>query len=109
MDDEKRKLLFFLVCIPVRLALAFASYKYSTSYPRLSAFLGLLVAIGFARQHFAGDNKGGFGGEVTWNRLVHASFFLAFAVSSIMKGPSYAILLANVAYGLFTHASRWLV
>lgn len=104
MELKDRILLFSLVCIPVRLFLAWLSYRYTPVFPLISALIGFAAGIGFIYQDRFGKNEGFFGGKVTWSRPVHAGFFLLFGAVSLWRpSRAYAVLLGDVAFGAATY------
>ena len=109
MTDKYRILLFFCLCIPVRILLLigfiFAS-RSDTALRYIFAGVALFVSLGFLQKSFVynfserlyqatgwerwnalylSSRTGGFGGTVWWNipRLVHACLLLTYAICSL--------------------------
>lgn len=103
MDTRTRNLLFFLVCIPLRVGIALAASVYAIDYPIASAVLGGLVAVSFMYKAITQDTIGVFGGNAWWAemRLAHATLYAAFAGMALMGEPaSFVPLVLDVAMGV---------
>lgn len=107
MRDSERLALFLLVCVPVRIGLAFLAKRFAPEYPLLATVFGFGAAAGFLYQYVLDRSTGFFGGVATWRgwpRLAHAGFFLAFGLLAMRHDPrSYMALLADVAFGAAHH------
>ena len=109
-DFQKRTNFFFLLCIPVRLALSGVVFLFFEDAAWPFAGLFLLVAILFGRQARGQQpqSRGGFQGLVWWRRDVHALLFLlAFVVvaaGELWDGPVVhcvvAVLVGDVLFGV---------
>lgn len=123
MNQYQRIILFFLICIPLRLYLAYwaiviHTVKHSetdwnnnllffsvkrTNIKILLESLCLAIGLSFIYQFFKGNMIGGFGGKVWWGnlRLVHAFNYLAYAILSYNNIEfAYVPLLLDVIIGL---------
>lgn len=87
-----RRLLFWCVCIPVRLAIVAAIAAAALQGPEwlriCAAAFCLVVSTGFVWTAARGFDKGlGFEGEVWWNHLrpVHAFLWLAAAILLLLR------------------------
>lgn len=106
--DLQRTLVFFLVCIPVRIAIA-ALVGVICDAPSwvkhwVAGFLGY-VALGFIGQVFRNPEYGGFGGRVWWrrNRYVHIILYLTSVVLLYVSCSHAWITLAfDVGFALVT-------
>ena len=110
-DDKSRLLRFFLLCIPVRLAIVVAAFflgkkKKQAWYTMLVGLAVLAIGIGLCVFQYLRDTgkreKVGFaGGEVYWNSYVHGSIWIVAALL-IFLAPKYAWipLLIDVILGL---------
>lgn len=103
---HQRALLFLLGCIPARLALAYAFYRYPTS--KYLAVLAAVIGIGFLVIFVTGARRTGpetFGEEaIWWNslRVVHGSLYLiaAFLAWSGSDTRAWAAVATDAAIGL---------
>lgn len=115
METAGRNLIFWLVCVPLRVGLAVAALLVAhfdpTRLPCLAAVL-LLPATGFAVQAsgLTGERqKGAFGGPAWWSdvRAVHAAlYFAAAALSFGMSEAAGLVLLADIALGATLAGAR---
>jgi len=89
--------LFLGVCVPARVALAWAA-------PYLPPEVYLVPAAGFAYSSVAGGGRGFFGGEAWWASLrpLHSlNYFGAYLLSSAgAKEEARVVLLLDVLLGL---------
>jgi hypothetical protein len=107
MEPAGRFLLFWLVCVPLRVGLAIATLLVARLEPERMPFLAaglLLPAAGFAAQLCPGAqrHKGAFGGPAWWAdaRAVHAALYFAAAALSFWTSEAAGlVLLADVALG----------
>ncbi len=109
MNDTQRRLLFWLVCIPVRALIAVGGVLLTTAddiFVVLYVAYCLLTAVGFATNvvlWWTGEHKGvgGLGGRVWWARVrvLHAVLWLAAAIVFVIGGPGGWILVADVTVG----------
>ena len=111
---RKRTGLFYLICVPVRVALAYLAYKTLQDCVWLFALLFFVVGASFSnnyRNQKEGD-RGGFLGLVWWRRDVHA--FIYFAAATVVvygelrdkdvAKTLFGVLIADVAFGAL---HRW--
>jgi len=105
MDTQKRMLLFTFICIPTRIALAFAAKSVLPKYSKIVSIIAIFIAIAWIYKYFTHDSKtsrGAYGGKVWWNkmRIVHAVIFIIFAILVIQKNPNaWLLLLFDVVIG----------
>jgi cobalamin synthase len=102
LDQQSRRLLFFLACVPLRTALIVLAYKFR---PKNNAFLifAILVGVGFLVQYLRDNRVGGFGGDVYWNRIMHSMFYFLFAILYAMDfQQAWVVLLVDLFAGIFT-------
>jgi len=107
MNEGTRQALFFIGCVPLRVALVVFAKKSKHS----NVFLAFttLVAIGFLVQHVLQKRIGAFGETVYWNRIAHSLFYAAFSVSYALEYDfAWTILAVDLAFGLLTFAFRYL-
>lgn len=117
MDDKtKNAMLFYLVCIPARLLIAYGlfyvfehdlklPYRAPAYYLGFLALIGLGLIIADIRRRFFGAKKEGFfGSEVYWYGSVHGLMYLLAAFSAFRGDvpTGVKILLLDVAIGLAT-------
>jgi hypothetical protein len=113
MDVQGRFLLFWLVCVPLRVGLAVGALLVArlapARLPHLAAVL-LLPATGFAVQHLMeAQHKGAFGGPAWWAdaRAIHAVFYTAAAALSFGIGEAAGlVLLADIGFGMVLACAR---
>lgn len=102
---QKRILLFIFFCIGTRLFFVYLSKKY-THYLPIMGVLALLPAAGLLYYYFSGKRKTGpevFGDKIWWNKLrpIHATLYILFAISAIMKKEyAWIFLFIDVIFGL---------
>ena len=103
---QKRFLAFLLLCIPIRIIIAFIAKYVDKKYLPYLGYLAIIPAIGFAYIFIFGKRKKGgetFGQKIWWNHLrpVHSFMFALFAYLAINKNAdSYLVLLGDVFIGL---------
>ncbi|HIE72293.1 MAG TPA: hypothetical protein EYP98_20170 [Planctomycetes bacterium] len=113
----RRTLLFFLVCLPVRAALAWLAWKLGAEGAKRWQFyalgvVALLMAAGMAARGYQRDqglveNKGFAGGAVYWNSYVHAAIYAAFGASFLLGvRHAWVLLVVDIAVGLGYFAAR---
>ena len=98
----KRPILFLLVCVPLRLALAYAAFV--RVHPALwvvTAAMGLGMMIRqYQRDTGRVPDTGFNGGPVYWNSYMHGSVYIAFSVLYALEVPwAWTLLLADVMGG----------
>lgn len=110
MDLQTRKLVFFLVCIPVRSALAWLVWYNKSIY--LSILIGLM-GLGMIIRAIMRDSgkvpmKGFGGGDVYWNSYVHGILYISCAFLHY-RGWKFAwsLLVADVLFGAITAAIHY--
>jgi hypothetical protein len=100
-------LLFLIGCIGTRLSLAYIAKIIPIQYLPYMGAIALIPAIGFFTIWFFQLRE--YGVEVPnhekiwWNHLrpVHGTFYLAFAISALVKYPNaWAFLLSDALLGL---------
>ena len=99
--------LFFFLCIPVRLLLAYFGYLKLQFMP----YLAMGISFGFFYKFIAEERKlargeklspGAFGGDAFWHRerLTHSVLFATYSTMAFAgHEQAYAVLLADVAFG----------
>lgn len=97
-----RKFLFLAVCVPLRLAIAFAASKaHERREFRGVVILGSLFAVYTLLK--ATDT------DVWWNRRVHGAHALAVLVlAAVVVKPEYVshVLLSDVVFGVLTSLAK---
>lgn len=110
MDAHTRQLVFLLVCIPLRLGLAWFAW-YSSS-PIFSLLIGL-AGIGMIVRAALRDSgkvpmKGFAGGEVYWNSYVHGFLYILFALLHYRHFKyAWIVLVLDVVVGLGTAINHY--
>lgn len=106
--DTRRRIVFLLVCIPVRITLTTLTYWIcvAPSWARhtLAGFFAY-VSIGFVGQIYRNAQIGGFGGQVwwRWNRYLHAPLYaLAIVLLYTRCAFAWIPLLIDVTLALST-------
>lgn len=107
-------MLFYLLCIPMRLLLVYIAYILLDSSPSSSSFLRYamiailtVIGIGFWTIYLKGWRKTGVetGGKlIWWNNLrpIHGSLYLLCALLAISGVKNaWVILLIDVLFGFF--------
>lgn len=112
----KRKLLFFLGCIPARLLLAYGAYVLLKSENKALLYVlvavTLAIGIGFWTIYLKGWRKTGaetFGEKIWWNSLrpVHGSLYLLFSLTALMGyKDAWLFLLADVCLGVVAEINQ---
>jgi hypothetical protein len=108
-DVKKRTRLFYRICVPTRLALAYIASKTLQNAVWLYAALFFAVASGFLNNytHQKESDRGAFHGFVWWKRDVHAFIYFAAAVVVVygelqdrdVAKLLFGVLIADVAFG----------
>ena len=103
---------FLLICIPVRLLLAYVAYALPPGYLPYLSLLTIIIGLGFMANYlFDLRPNGHIGpeGKIWWNaiRPVHAALYIMFSAYAY-KGAhqAYAILVADALLGLIFHLSK---
>ena len=105
-STSKRIALFLGVCVPIRVLIAYGTYRLAPFYPVPTAIALGLVGIGFGQAYVRGDpakDKGFFGGAVWWHRLrlLHSLLYAVAAVLAWERSPyAWAPLAIDVLTGL---------
>lgn len=107
--EQNSILLFFTICILVRLSLVYF-VKNSRSTNNIQRVLLILIlasiSIGFLYQHIKGDRKKGAFGQIAWwsnLRIVHSTLYAISVFLLIMKNKrAYIPLLLDVVIGLLS-------
>ena len=109
MDKNIRTILFFCVCIPVRLFLAYFIQLISVNKPNILkafGFIFLLPVIMWLYYVITDSKKiGFFGGKVWWNnyRIVHSISYLTFILLVFIniKYSSYPLYIDSILALIF--------
>lgn len=109
LSATQRLLLFFLVCIPLRVGMAWYAWKLVQTPGRSmqqSAFTVLAAAMGvgfFVSQYLRETNqiqRTQLGGPVFWSSRLHGAVYLLFAALLAVNHPyAWVVLAADVAVG----------
>lgn len=110
-----RILLVFLVCLPVRAALAVFAKWLGDNHPRGLYILGTIMLVFAIRMLVANlqakeGDVGLFGGPVWWNtlRLVHAFLFAVFFFMSMAQSrDAWVALAASVTIGAISAIAHY--
>ena len=103
---QKRFLLFLGGCIPARFRLAFLAKNTPIKYLHFIGYIGLLISLGFFYLYFSNTRNTGaetFGNPIWWKkfRIVHAFFYLMFAIYAIQKyANAYMFIVYDTVFGL---------
>lgn len=104
---NKRVCLFFLICIPIRLLLAYIIYRVNPEHLKYVGYITTIIAglfiISYINFNPVKKNKGAFGGKIWWNdmRAVHGCIYLLFSLFAIKKNiNAWKILIADVIVGI---------
>lgn len=109
MLTRKRIMVFLFGCIGSRLLLVLLAKYINEKYLPLMGIVALIISISFIYLYFIGNKKADMQLEwlgermIWWNqlRIVHAMFFLLFAIFAIQrKNYSWIILLVDCMFGL---------
>jgi len=109
MLTRKRIKVFLFGCIGSRLLLVLLAKYINEKYLPLMGIVALIISISFIYLYFIGNKKADMQLEwlgdrmIWWNklRIVHATFFLLFAIFAIQrKNYSWIILLVDCMFGL---------
>ena len=117
LSPKHRRLLFWTVCIPIRLGLAVIAILIGVYAPRLLPLVAVyatITAAGFlwnALLTLAGRKRfGGFGGRVWWSRSrwVHIVLWASAAVAAAFRAPwAGAFLAADALVGILTRLAHF--
>lgn len=104
MMVTKRALLFFAVCLVVRLAFAVVAKVASQQLLRVLGVLAIVPAIRFMYIYYTGSNPRGaiFGEKAWWDSLrpLHGAMYGLFAVMAIVGyRHAWLVLLADAMIG----------
>ena len=105
-DIQKRFLLFLGGCIPARFGLALLAKNMPIKYLHILGYIGLLISLGFFYLYFSGERNTGaetFGKLIWWKnfRIIHAFFYLMFAIYAIQKyANAYMFIIYDTVIGL---------
>ena len=103
---QKRFLLFLGGCIPARFGLALLAKNTPIKYLHFIGYIGLLISLGFFYLYFSNTRNIGaesFGNPIWWKkfRIVHAFFYLMFAIYAIQKyANAYMFIVYDTVFGL---------
>jgi len=98
-NNQKRLMLFLLLCIPARILITYIVKNVDKQYLPYLAMIGLLISGGFIFIYLFDYRKTGaevFGDKIWWNDLrpVHGSLYLMFALLAFKKNKYAWIPLA---------------
>ena len=106
---QKRFLLFFTVCVGIRLSFVFIAKKINSKYLHFLGLLGLIPVFAFSYRVFISPrNKGIFGTKAWWAplRIVHAFNYLVFSILAFNKNNyAYVPLLFDIILGIVAFLS----
>jgi len=89
---------FYSICIPIRIGLVVLLYYYTLQEFAIPLFA---LAVGFGYQYGLDRKRGGFGGEVYWNRFLHAVlYFLSASMLMFNQTREYAYVVLAVDVGM---------
>jgi hypothetical protein len=97
--------LFLLVCIPIRLLLAFIVYYYPR-HIQYFGLIGLVIALGFAYFSVVPRETGAFGQPAWWApyRPIHSFLFFLFFILAVNKNKyAWLVLFIDAMLGLFLY------
>jgi hypothetical protein len=103
---QKRFLLFLGGCIPARFGLALLAKNIPIKYLHFIGYIGLFISLGFFYLYFSNTRNTGaetFGNPIWWKkfRIVHAFFYLMFAIYAIQKyANAYIFIVYDTVIGL---------
>jgi hypothetical protein len=107
MNNLNRKILYFGVCIPIRLIIPYIIYRYlnEKNFKNMSYLTGT-IAIGFLYLYFSNRrlNAGEGGGKTWWHklRLIHGLLYLTTTIYLIQKEKiAYLPLLLDILVGFW--------
>lgn len=112
LDDESRAYLFWVVCVPLRIAMAtgFAILnKWHFKWERtLLVWYTAVIAFGFTTQLIMRRKVGFFGGHVWWkeSRYLHALTHVTACVLALL-GVRYAYILLFIDIGIGVFTKIW--
>ena len=97
--------LYFLICIIVRLLLAYSAFSlYNHRFRHLLAILFFAMSLGFLYQFIAQPRKiGAFHNKIWWNflRPVHVLLFFMASIGLYLKFEyTYALLILDLFIGV---------
>lgn len=101
---DRIRLLYYLICIPVRLLLALLAYYYHNKFiQNILVIFTCLGGLGFLYLYITNSrSKGAFGQKVWWNhlRLIHGILFISYAIfskqESLCSRYAFIFLLIDV-------------
>ena len=106
MKRTGKILLFSLVCVVIRIILAFLAYFISMEFDNFKiplAILFIAMAIGFIYNDLYGKPKGAFGSDRYWSGITHGVFYLIAAICLFYSPElTLGILLTDVIFGITT-------
>ena len=101
-SPSERKMLFYAVCIPIRLTIVALAFKYE-NHPFFVPLMIMISTIAIIQN----TNKT----EVWWSRHVHRLISLSVLLTAVAGFPKYIkyLLLLDVSYGLISsfEANPW--
>tara|TARA_R110002111_G_scaffold86951_7_gene136201 strand:+ start:966 stop:1310 length:345 start_codon:yes stop_codon:yes gene_type:complete len=109
MSPDKSILLFFLLCIPARLLLAYLSTRLSKEHLKMFGVILLLISLAFFYLYFTNsrlDAQESSTGKTWWApyRAIHASLYLVASIYALQgKQLAWIPLVIDVVVGLFLY------
>ena len=97
---------FMLVCLPIRLLLAYSVKKMNNTMLVYAGYIGAIISLSFFYLYFTDGRKVGIetnNKPIWWAniRIFHGIFYSLFAIAAIHTLPySYMFLFADVILGL---------
>jgi hypothetical protein len=122
MNDKKtRIILFFFVCMVVRIGLILLAKYLNTKYLPYMGLVTLIMGLGFTYIYLFGHfksnpNVGGFGGSVWWNnlRIVHGLLYISFSVIALLTlnkkfkdNKAWVILAVDILIGFISFVNKY--
>ncbi len=109
MNERLKKiLLFFLLCIPLRLLLVYLVYKLP-NYIFFFKILYFIMALGFLNTfiNYKKNSKGAFDGIVWWNnlRILNSICYLLFVI--FQNKNSYLFLFPDIIIGVICFIKQY--
>jgi hypothetical protein len=102
-EVQKLFLLFFFMCIPLRLAFVYLAKNYTNYLPLIGVLSSIAVVGWISNFYFNTRTKGILGQEVWWNNMrpVHIFLYIIFTILAFNKNKSaWVIGLLDVIIGI---------
>lgn len=112
LDENTRMILFFCVCIPLRIVLAYLPTVLDKNYLFYYGFVLLMPAIGFLYLYLSNSRlEAPEGGGKTWwaqLRIVHGLFYLFAAIYALqMNELAFLPLSMDVVFGFGSYLIKY--